>query len=89
LLRRVQGQSMFPTLRSGQLVVAIRYCPKNLANQVVIVNYGDREIIKRVKWFNNQKMFLIGDNPQFSQDSRLFGALDRDLFLGHVIWPRI
>lgn len=89
IVRRVAGQSMIPALKPGQIVLAIKLCSKNLSGKVVIVNYDSREIIKRVKWCNNQKMFIVGDNLEFSQDSRLFGPIDKDYCLAQVIWPRV
>ena len=35
------------------------------------------------------KVFLVGDNPLASTDSRDFGWLPQEHIIGRVIWPQI
>lgn len=87
MLRRVVGDSMKPTLREGQIVVAFKN--KNIKlRSLVIVKTKDREIIKRVAKIKGQKVYVLGDNPAHSKDSRDFGWIAIDDVIATVIWPR-
>ena len=92
MVARVQGDSMAPAYKSGGLVL-IRRTRKVKRNNVVIAYRPDREellIIKRVITITNNGYWLQGDNSEFSDDSRLFGEVPRDLVKGIVLfkyWP--
>jgi phage repressor protein C with HTH and peptisase S24 domain len=86
-VRRVVGESMMPTLRPGALVIAIpahRLRPKD----IVIVTHNGLEKIKRIERIENAQVFVVGDNPAHSTDSRMFGWLDQVAVTARVIWPR-
>jgi len=87
LLRRVAGQSMLPAFRPGQLVV-ISGRRRLRPGVIVVFRYGGEEYIKRLDRIRNGRMFVLGDNPATSTDSREFGGLDLDAVLGVVVWPR-
>jgi nickel-type superoxide dismutase maturation protease len=83
---------MAPRLRSGALVVASpvdRLTPLHVG-QVVVARRPDRpelEIIKRIDAIDgNGAIFLIGDNPTSSTDSRQFGAVPREHIVARVRW---
>lgn len=86
-LRRVVGDSMLPTLRPGQLVIATRWVRLS-PGSIVIAPLGGREVIKRVKSVKAQGIELIGDNLEASTDSRVYGLVDPRSVIGVVIWPR-
>lgn len=82
--RRVEGNSMEPTLRDGQIVWAheIRMFRPG---QVVIAFVDGREIVKRIISIENGKVTLSGDNKQATNsyviaDSKIEGV---------VFWPRV
>ncbi len=91
-MARIQGDSMAPKFRSGDLVL-IKSAKQAKRNQVVIAQRPDREellIIKRVITITNQGYWLQGDNTEFSDDSRLFGEVSKDSIKGVVLfryWP--
>ena len=88
LVRRVAGDSMLPTLRAGQLVIAVR--PYRLrAGMIVIVYHQGLEKIKRITHIDSGKLFVEGDNAGSSTDSRSFGWLSVDVVIGKVIWPQV
>lgn len=91
IVRRVVGDSMLPGLAAGRLVFALRlvrpFGPR--AGDVVIAAHDDREKIKRVQSVSDGKIFLLGDNPAASKDSRHFGWLPSDVVIARVIWPRV
>lgn len=87
-LRRVVGDSMVPTLRPSQIV---------LLRQVVVVRPGDIvmfshrgvEKVKRVAKVTNDTLYMLGDNPTRSTDSRQFGVIPSQAVCGRVVWPRV
>jgi nickel-type superoxide dismutase maturation protease len=83
---------MAPRLPSGALVVA---CPIDgttplRVGDVVVARRPDRpelEIIKRITAIDAcGAIFLAGDNPAASTDSRQFGAVTRGHILARVRW---
>jgi nickel-type superoxide dismutase maturation protease len=83
---------MAPTLPSGALVVARpidRLTPLRVG-EVVVARRPDRrglEIIKRIQAIDGSGgIFLVGDNPSSSTDSRQFGAVTREQIVARVRW---
>jgi nickel-type superoxide dismutase maturation protease len=83
---------MAPRLPSGALVVARpvdRTTPLRVG-EVVVARRPDRpelEIIKRIQAIDgNGAIFLVGDNPSSSTDSRQFGAVTREQIVARVRW---
>ncbi len=87
-IRRVEGDSMQPALRKGQIVLA---CTAKVyrINDIVMFRHGGLEKIKRISQIEGNKIFLLGDNPPTSTDSRSFGWLNSDKIVAKVFYPRI
>ena len=85
---------MAPRLPSGALVIArpIDEGMRLHVGDVVVARRPDRlnvEMIKRIQSFEESgAAFLMSDNPAApgSTDSRIFGAVRRDLILARVRW---
>ena len=89
MARRVTGDSMFPTLRSGQLVIACGWVP-NRVGDVVIIHHDSLDKVKRIERLRaDGRVFVVGDNSAHSTDSRMFGWLASEQIVGRVIWPRL
>ncbi len=86
--RRVVGDSMKPTLRPGQIVWA-HEVRQFRAGQVVIAFVDGREVIKRIESIENGQVYLVGDNPEYSTDSREYGSIPDTKIEGVVFWPRV
>lgn len=84
IVRRVVGHSMEPTLKQGRVVIASPLLSAG-ERDVVVARVDGREIIKRIKKIEDNKYFLVGDNPSHSRDSRRFGAVEESAILGRVI----
>lgn len=82
LIRRVVGNSMFPTLVSGKIVIARKNNYR--VHDVVIVKVGNREIIKRIIQLS-PTITLKGDNMNSAQ----YTDIKESDILGVVIWPKI
>ena len=87
-LRRVVGNSMYPTLKEGQIVWSSPFkTPK--VGDVVIAVQKDREVIKRIESITDDwQVKLLGDNQQSSTDSRQLGSIPKRNIQGVVIWPK-
>jgi len=83
---------MAPRLPSGSLIVArpIDSTTRLRVGDVVVARRPDRpdlEIVKRVQAIDPAgAIFLVGDNPSSSTDSRQFGAVMRHHILARVGW---
>lgn len=88
LFRRVVGDSMLPGLSADRLVLAVR-TRRPRAGQVVIARHDGLEKIKRVQKVADGQVFLLGDNPDASKDSRHFGWLPARAVFARVVWPRV
>jgi nickel-type superoxide dismutase maturation protease len=83
---------MAPRLRSGALVVArpVDHLTPLRVGDVVVARRPDRpqvEMIKRIQAIDGQgAIFLVGDNPSASTDSRQFGAVSREHIVARVRW---
>jgi phage repressor protein C with HTH and peptisase S24 domain len=73
-LYRVAGDSMLPTYKPDDVLVGWRWF-RPAAGQVVVVA-TDPRIIKRITKTSLAKVWVEGDNPVHSVDSRHFGPVD-------------
>jgi len=85
----VSGNSMFPTLIEGQDILSFNWAylgkrPK--AGDVVVLKIGNREIVKRVKRVEDGMVEVVGDNKDWSTDSREFGPVGMEQIVGKVIY---
>lgn len=86
-VRRVVGISMLPTLEEGQLIVALKPLRGVGLHDIVIINHDGREKIKRVTDVSVDRLYVRGDNPRHSTDSRHFGWIHKSNVKGRVVWP--
>lgn len=86
MMRRIVGQSMEPTLKHGQTIVAVRRL-RPTAGTLVIIRHGNKEKIKRVHRVKHGLIYVVGDNPPASTDSRHFGWLPASSVIAVVVWP--
>lgn len=88
LVRRVVGTSMLPALRPGRVVIATN-APRTLrAGMIIMLRHDGKEKIKRIHAIEGDTIYVLGDNPADSTDSRQFGWITRDHVIGRIIWPR-
>lgn len=77
---------MLPTLKPGQDVSVLCWFYKIQIGDLVVFKKNGRDMIKRVQKIHQGKLFVLGDNPKASTDSRKFGWIDQDQISGKVIW---
>ncbi|MEO9138857.1 MAG: S24 family peptidase [Jatrophihabitans sp.] len=74
----VSGPSMVPTLRSGDVVLAVRR-RRVQPGDVVLARYRsmpDRLVVKRVERSDDRGYRLVSDNPYAGGDSARHGVAD-------------
>lgn len=82
----VAGDSMLPTYRAGDWLVATR-ARKIALGQVVVIERDSRPgmlLIKRVVRAEGRKWWVEGDNATLSDDSRSFGAVTAEEIVGRI-----
>lgn len=88
-LRQVTGESMLPALRPDAIILAHGLWRRLKPGDVVVLRHGGLDKIKRIQAIQNAQVYLVGDNPAQSTDSRTLGWLDARLVIGKVVWPRV
>lgn len=86
-LRRVTGESMRPGFRPNQVVLAVAFRRPKVGT-VVIVEHEGIEKIKRLIQVRPNEIYIVGDNPAASTDSRHFGWLPQTALKARIVWPR-
>lgn len=74
-LYRVSGDSMIPTYRSGDTLLGLRWFVPRLGQ--IVVAHTNKPLIKRITRITNGQIWIEGDNPDHSTDSRHFGPVAR------------
>ena len=87
LLRRVKGDSMYPTLEKGRLVI-VRRSPKLKINDIIVFLQNGSEKVKRISGVEGDFLYVLGDNPRYSTDSRQYGYIHRNTVIGTIVFPR-
>ncbi len=89
IVRRIVGSSMSPKLVPGQLVLASGMFKTVHKGSVYVFRHDGKEKIKRVERVSGDRVFFIGDNLDYSSDSRHFGWIFKKEVRAKVLWPRI
>ena len=82
----VRGRSMEPTLHSGDRIWVLRAWAAGAprSGQVWFIHGPNGPVGKRVAAVEHD-IRVLGDNPEHSEDSRTWGNLSQQCFLGRVL----
>lgn len=78
---------MLPSLLPGQIVL-FRHKDSVRVGDIVMFQHDSIEKIKRVARIDVGRIYVLGDNPDASTDSRHFGWIGVESIRGIMIWPR-
>jgi len=88
---KIEDRSMEPTLKSGDYVfvnkLAYVFGDPSKGDVVVLIHPEEKNkfLIKRISLVtSSDEYFVVGDNKGFSQDSRHFGPIKKELIVGKV-----
>jgi len=86
-LYKVKGRSMLPNYKEGDYLL-INKIGKIKSGDVVVLKHPKTGefILKRISKISGKKFYILGDNKEFSKDSRHFGAVERKLIVGKVLF---
>lgn len=87
VIRRIEGTSMWPTLEPGRLVLGRRWFRRVRPGDVIMFRHQGLEKVKRVQQVEARRLFVVGDNPDTSTDSRHFGWIEANSIVAKVIQP--
>ena len=82
-IRRINGGSMMPVLRPGQIVIGWRKRP--VAGDIVLARQMGREVVKRIETVKKDSVYLVGDNRTESHDSRHYGPVAFRDIIGSIM----
>lgn len=90
---KIEDRSMEPNFNSGDYVLVnkLAYVFRNPSkNDIVVLKHPEEKkkfLIKRISLVaNSDEYYVMGDNKDFSQDSRHFGPIKKDSIIGKVLF---
>ena len=89
----MSGSSMVPTLGDGEMILINPYTRSYAIGMVVLCMHPVERLedgtpyfmVKRISDIQSGGVFVLGDNPPASTDSRHFGWLSNNLIVGEVV----
>ena len=88
-LAEVVGSSMKPTLLDVDVILCCRFYKPTLGNIYVYDSPSGLRVVKRLFAVNDKKeCFFIGDNREYSTDSREYGYVSQKAIVAEVIFHK-
>lgn len=81
----VSGDSMYPTLINGDILLVDSSQTQPLADRIFVVSTEDGVIVKRSGGLNGSKLLLISDNPTIN-DREIDLNRESISIIGRVVW---
>lgn len=81
------GDSMEPTLRSGDLLLVDRNKARMKGDGIYLINFDDGLMVKRLEWMMDGTVVIRGDNTSVSREQKLTAVeMEKLHLLGRVVW---
>lgn len=75
---------MLPTLKQDRIVVGTGWFRRLFVGDVVLISHDGIGKIKRISKIDGHRLYVLGDNPGSSTDSRTFGWLDQNMVIAKL-----
>ena len=86
---KTEGPSMEPTYHSGDYFLLFKFPQSFSVGDIVAIDHPTLgTLLKRVEYVEGDYLYLLGDNRDWSWDSRDFGLLPADQVRGRILFPR-
>lgn len=87
ILVHAMGDSMEPTIRSGDLLLVDRSKARVKGEGIYLISLDEGLMVKRIDWLLNGSVAIRGDNPVVSREQILPSIeLEKLRILGRVVW---
>ena len=87
---KVSGDSMLPTLKNGQQIIAekisCRFLNPKIGDIIILKNSSNINLVKRITKKDGGNYFIEGDNKEKSTDSKNFGPIQKNDILAKIIY---
>lgn len=83
---KVADESMYPTLNSGDYLLVNKFARKFSAGDIVVFKHREKFLVKRIEKISGDEFFVVGDNDSASNDSRMFGMINKKAMIGKVFF---
>ncbi len=81
------GDSMEPTLRSGDLLLVDRSKARMKGDGIYLINFDEGLMVKRLEWMMDGTVVIRGDNTNVSREQKLTAVeMEKLHLLGRVVW---
>lgn len=78
---------MMPVLPPKTYVWATAWFKKLVPGDTIIFLHEGKEKIKRISEIKDNELYVLGDHPEASKDSRHFGWISSDIVIAKLFWP--
>lgn len=86
---RVEGESMMPTYKDGEIVLSTRFFKVREGDVCVYQSPTGEVVIKRLIYRKGKTLlYFMGDNRDFSLDSRYYGYINEPCVISKVLFCR-
>lgn len=83
----VTGESIEPSLHSGDIILVDCILADSITNGIWVYSMGDGPIVKRVQRLSKNKVKIISDNKTYEpMDINLQNLPEGMRFIGRVVW---
>ncbi len=80
------GDSMEPTIRSGDILLVDRAIERVMDDAIYVIGYDERLLVKRVQRFTNGSVAIKSDNPAYETETLSADMAESLRIAGRVRW---
>lgn len=81
-----RGDSMSPTIESGDLLLLDTRKGLSASDGIYVINLGGALLVKRLRIKMSGEVDVMSDNPRYASESLTGSELERLVIVGRVVW---